>query len=94
MSDVNPVSPSPDGELLPPLPERRQLVLNLARNVMDARAAAGLTQLQLAQASELSRATVHLIEAGACDPRISTVAQLARALRLNPLKLLEHHEKC
>jgi len=73
----------------PPNHESRRLVLYLAQNVTAARHAAGLTQRQLADAAELSRATVHLIEAGACDPRVSTIAHLARALRLSPLELLE-----
>ncbi len=47
-----------------------------------------MTQLQLAQAAELSRATVHLIEAGLCDPRLSTIARLAGALQLDALELL------
>ncbi|MGB7157458.1 MAG: helix-turn-helix transcriptional regulator [Tepidisphaeraceae bacterium] len=73
----------------PPASEPRRLVLHLAQNVSAARHAAGLTQRELADAAELSRATVHLIEAGACDPRVSTIAHLARALRLSPLQLLE-----
>ena len=73
----------------PPAHESRRLVLHLAQNVTAARHAAGLTQRQLADAAELSRATVHLIEAGTCDPRVSTIAHLARALRLSPLELLE-----
>ena len=83
--DVSPV-PVP-----PPNHESRRLVLHLAQNVTAARRAARLTQRQLADAAELSRATVHLIEAGACDPRVSTIAHLARALQLSPLQLLEPH---
>jgi DNA-binding XRE family transcriptional regulator len=66
----------------------RRIKLYLAQNVTQARHRAGMTQLQLAEAAELSRATVHLIEAGICDPRLSTVARLAEALQLNPLDLL------
>jgi DNA-binding XRE family transcriptional regulator len=79
----------PTGET--PNAELRRLVLHLAQNVTAARAAAGLTQRELAQEAELSRATVHLIEAGACDPRVSTIAHLARALRLSPVQLLKPH---
>lgn len=72
--------------------QRRQLILRLAQNVADARQRAGLTQHQLAQAADLSRATVHLIEAGACDPRLSTVTSLADALGLTALALFnERH---
>jgi DNA-binding XRE family transcriptional regulator len=66
----------------------RRIKLHLAQNVALARHRAGLTQLQLANAAELSRATVHLIEAGICDARLSTVARLAEALRIDPLDLL------
>ena len=68
--------------------ESRRLVRRLAANVVASRRAAGLTQKQLAQTADLSRATVHLVEAGACDPRVSTIAQLARALNVTPLELL------
>ncbi|MGC4030678.1 MAG: helix-turn-helix transcriptional regulator [Tepidisphaeraceae bacterium] len=77
---------SADG-LLPPDAQRRRLVLFLAQNVAELRQKAGLTQLQLAVAADLSRATVHLIEAGACDPRLSTVTSLADALGRNALSL-------
>jgi DNA-binding XRE family transcriptional regulator len=66
----------------------RAIKLHLAQNVTKARHRAGLTQLQLANAAELSRATVHLIEAGICDARLSTVARLARALEIDTLDLL------
>jgi DNA-binding XRE family transcriptional regulator len=66
----------------------RQLKLRLALNVAHARNRAGLTQFQLAQAAELSRATVHLIEAGACDPRLSTISHLAEALGVDTVRLL------
>jgi transcriptional regulator with XRE-family HTH domain len=76
--------------IAPPATEPRRLVLHLAQNVSAARHAARLTQQELADAAELSRATVHLIEAGASDPRVSTIAQLARALNVPTLQLLEH----
>ncbi|HVT89703.1 MAG TPA: helix-turn-helix transcriptional regulator [Tepidisphaeraceae bacterium] len=66
----------------------RRFKLHLAQNVAFARRRAGLTQLQLAQAAELSRATVHLIEAGLCDPRLSTITRLADALHLDTMDLL------
>ena len=66
----------------------RRFKLYLAQNVTAARRRAGLTQLQLAQAAELSRATVHLIEAGICDPRLSTITRLAAALNVDALELL------
>jgi DNA-binding XRE family transcriptional regulator len=70
----------------------RRIKLYLAQNVTLARHRAGLTQLQLAKAAELSRATVHLIEAGICDARLSTVARLAEALKMNALDLLNRNK--
>lgn len=70
----------PEGTPALPDVERRRMILHLARNVATARQRAGWTQHQLAQAADLSRATIHLIEAGACDPRLSTVTSLAKAL--------------
>ena len=66
----------------------RRFKLYLAQNVTAARHRAGLTQLQLARAAELSRATVHLVEAGICDPRLSTITRLANALRVDAWDLL------
>jgi len=86
------VDPKLQGEVAP-LPEQldlsaRRIKLHLALNVSQARHRAGLTQLQLAKAAELSRATVYLIEAGICDSRLSTVARLAEALQIDALDLL------
>lgn len=69
-------------------PLSRQLLFHIARNVAKARLRAGLTQQELAAAAELSRATVHLIEGGVGDPRLSTIARLAEALHLNLMDLL------
>lgn len=81
-------APSGTGSATPvPEQQRRRMILHLARNVAELRQKAGLTQLQLATAADLSRATVHLIEAGACDPRLSTVTSLAEALGRNALSL-------
>ena len=74
------VDATPDaGPALPDV-ERRRMILHLARNVAAARQRAGWTQHQLARAADLSRATIHLIEAGIGDPRLSTVTSLAKAL--------------
>jgi transcriptional regulator with XRE-family HTH domain len=49
----------------------------------DARRSTGLTQGELAERAGLSRMTVQKIEAGAIDPRLSTLAVLVRALGLD-----------
>ncbi len=66
----------------------RRFKLYLARNVTSARHRAGMTQLELARAADLSRATIHLVEAGICDPRLSTITRLADALRVDAWDLL------
>ena len=50
-----------------------------------ARRSAGLTQDELASRAGLSRLTVHRIEHGGIDPRLSTLQEVARALGLELL---------
>ena len=44
------------------------------------RARFGMTQLDLAHASGLCRATINRIEAGKCDPALSTLFRIAESL--------------
>jgi DNA-binding XRE family transcriptional regulator len=66
---------------------RETLGERLASNLLAARRAARLTQTELARVSRISRATLALLEAGAGDPRLSTLELIAGALHL-PLSAL------
>lgn len=60
----------------------------LAQNLLIARDVLDITQLALANNSEVSRATIAQLEAGLGDPRLSTIEQLASALHVTPSLLL------
>ncbi len=57
-------------------------MIHLIQELEQARKAAGLSQEALAKAAGLSRMTVQRIESGAIDPRLSTLAEMARVLGL------------
>jgi DNA-binding XRE family transcriptional regulator len=64
------------------------LRLQVARNLLLARSALRLTQDQVSEASGISRATIAQIEGAVADCRLSTINEIARALRICPLILL------
>lgn len=66
---------------------------SLARNLLVARKAAGLTQEQLSERSGYSRLTVVNLENGQGEPRLSTITDLATALGISPLLLLITREE-
>lgn len=56
--------------------------MNLIAELQAARKRLGLKQQELAEQAGLSRMTVQRIESGAIDPRLSTLAEMARVLRM------------
>ena len=66
--------------------ERQHEVLSgqIAKNLILARHALGVTQEALAHESGVSRATIAQIESGVSDARIGTLSDLSRALGISP----------
>ncbi|HKA12982.1 MAG TPA: helix-turn-helix transcriptional regulator, partial [Candidatus Dormibacteraeota bacterium] len=59
------------------------------RAVRFARLRRGMRQLDLAEAADVNRRTISLIERGFQDPSLSIQERIARALGLTPAQLLE-----
>jgi predicted transcriptional regulator len=65
-------------------------VAELRDNLRRARRRAGLTQIELAEKSNVGITTITRIESGHIpEPRVSTLRKLARALGISPAELLE-----
>lgn len=65
----------------------------VARNLVAARSALGISQDKLAEDAGVSRATIILVESAEGDPRLSTIAALAEALGISPVFLLLGREE-
>lgn len=60
-----------------------------ARNVAATRANRGLSQTQVSKRSGVHVSEVSRIERGLREPRLSTIVRLARALEVEPARLLD-----
>jgi len=60
----------------------------LGAAVAEARAKAGLTQLELAQRAELEESTIVTLEQGQYKPESSELSRIAEALGVDELELL------
>jgi transcriptional regulator with XRE-family HTH domain len=63
-------------------------VERFAANLRRARLARGMTQEGLADASELHRTHISLMEKAKRDPKLTTIAKLAHGLGTTPAKLM------
>lgn len=64
----------------------------LSRNVKELRKAKGLSQEELAFASELHRTYISGVERGVRNPTITVLAKIAQALEVGPDRLLKGAE--
>lgn len=63
-------------------------VERFAANLRRERLAAGLSQEALADACDLHRTEISLLERGQREPRLGTIVRLSRALSIPPARLI------
>lgn len=68
--------------------EDREIILIVARNVREARKAAGLSQEELAHEADVDRTYISQVERQKRNLTVSVLARIARALSTTPDKLL------
>jgi ribosome-binding protein aMBF1 (putative translation factor) len=73
-------------------PEIDEQVRVFGENMRNARLAAGLSQVELSEASRLDRAAIGFLERAERAPDLSTLLRVARALELSPTALLDGFE--
>ncbi|MCX5658747.1 MAG: helix-turn-helix transcriptional regulator [Planctomycetota bacterium] len=75
------------GKSAQPRESRGVTIAQIARNLILARHALGVTQEELAASSGVSRATIAQIESGGSDFRLSSLLDIAQALGISPALL-------
>lgn len=71
------------------IPEQDKLLGDIGRRIREARGAQGLSLDQLARLTGISAPALSLIETAKRDARITTLARIARALRIPLSDLLD-----
>jgi len=70
------------------MPEK--LIIQFGNRVKRLRINKGLSQEELAYLADLHRTQISLIERGKRCPRLDTIFKLAKALEVNPIKLIKN----
>jgi transcriptional regulator with XRE-family HTH domain len=70
-------------------PDTDEQIRAFGQNMRAARLSAGLSQVELSQATHLDRAAISFLERAERAPDLSTLVRVARALSLKPVDLLE-----
>lgn len=65
-----------------------KFIRQFGENVRDVRKEKGISQEELAHRAHLHRTQISLIERGMRTPRLDTIELLARALEIQPAKLI------
>ncbi|MEI2686315.1 MAG: helix-turn-helix transcriptional regulator [Cypionkella sp.] len=73
-------------------PEQGKLLGDIGRRIREARGAQGLSLDQLARLTGISAPALSLIETAKRDARITTLARIARALRIPLSALLDDRD--